>query len=161
MSEVPPARRINYRHQVWRRLIPIDDDEDKTKGETRSGETALDDDAETLVKSPKMTLELYLKEWLGQKKIDGVREITQQGYKDTVDIYILRHPVGTKRLSQITPRDVQDLYNHLQFRGLSTVAIKGVRTLLRMAFRQAIVWRYIQTNPAADIPAHIEAQGTM
>lgn len=49
MSEVPPARRINYRHQVWRRLIPIDDDEDKTKGETRSGETALDDDAGTLV----------------------------------------------------------------------------------------------------------------
>ncbi len=49
MSEVPPARRINYRHQVWRRLIPIDDEEDKTKGKARSGETALDDDAETLV----------------------------------------------------------------------------------------------------------------
>lgn len=102
------------------------------------------------IEPSRASLEAYFKEWLDQKRRDGLREITLQSYRDTIDIYILPR-IGAKRLAKVTPRDVQDIYNHMQDRGLPPVTIEGVRLVLKMAFAQAVTWRYIAVNPAAQI----------
>ena len=122
----------------------------RTQAVKRRDELLTQIDKGTFIEPSRANLEAYFKEWLAQKKREGIREITLQGYKDIVDIYILPH-VGAKLLARLTPRDVQHIYNHMQDRGLSAVTVKGVRKVLKMAFTQAIAWRYIASNPAAAI----------
>jgi integrase len=122
----------------------------RTQAEKRRTKLLAQIDDGTFIEPSRASLEAYFKEWLDQKRRDGIREITLQGYRDTVDIYILPR-IGAKRLAKITPRDVQSIYNHMQDRGLSPVTIKGVRRVLKMAFTQAVAWRYIAVNPAAEI----------
>lgn len=57
--------------------------------------------------------------------------------------------LGKLALNNITPRHIQDLYNHLTESGaLSDENIQECHTLINESLRQAKLWQMIRDNPA-------------
>lgn len=124
----------------------------RTKAEKRCTKLLAQLDDGTFFEPSRKPVKDFLKEWLDQKRREGVRGVTVQSYKDVADIYIVPR-IGEMQLARVTPRDVQDLYNHMHDRGLSESTIGNARKVLKMALRQAVAWRYIAASPAADVKA--------
>jgi integrase len=94
-----------------------------------------------------LTLGAYLDRWLAEAVKPSVRETTYDGYSDLLIRYV-RLALGEKALAEITPPDVQALYNSMKERGLSTRLIQYTHAVLRSALKQAVGWQLIGLNPA-------------
>lgn len=94
-----------------------------------------------------LTLDAYLDRWLREAVKPSVRETTFDGYSDLLVRYV-RPALGAHPLAEITPPDVQALYNSMKGRGLSTRMIQYTHAVLRSALKQAVGWQLIGTNPA-------------
>lgn len=94
-----------------------------------------------------LTLDSYLDRWLDEAVKPSVRETTYDGYKDILKRYI-RPALGSKALAEIESPDVQELYNSMKARGLSTRMIQYTHAVLRSALKQAAGWNLITRNPA-------------
>jgi integrase len=77
----------------------------------------------------------------------SVRETTFDGYSDLLVRYV-RPALGKRALAEITPPDVQALYNSMKERGLSTRMIQYTHAVLRSALKQAVGWQLLAMNPA-------------
>jgi integrase len=59
--------------------------------------------------------------------------------------------IGTKPIKSIQASDLDGLYNGLLQRvGLSPKSIRQIHAIIRRAFRQAVLWGWISTNPAIN-----------
>lgn len=94
-----------------------------------------------------LTLDAYLDRWLDEAVKPSVRETTHDGYSDLLRRYV-RPTLGARALGEITPPDVQALYNSMRERGLSTRMIQYTHAVLRTALKQAVGWQLINLNPA-------------
>jgi integrase len=94
-----------------------------------------------------VTLGSYLDRWLVEAVKPSVRETTFDGYRDILARYV-RPALGARPLAEITPPDVQALYNSMKQRGLSTRMIQYTHAVLRSALKQAVGWQLINMNPA-------------
>jgi integrase len=103
--------------------------------------------AELLNPKPVLTLDAYLDTWLHKALKPSVRETTYDGYSDILDRYV-RPALGARPLEEITPLDVQAIYNTMDERGLSTRMIRYTHVVLRSALKQAVGWQLITKNPS-------------
>lgn len=71
---------------------------------------------------------------------------TQTDYRNLAERYVLPS-IGCFQLSRISPDHIQALYGQLQAKGLARVPSQVHRLLHRM-FRLAVLWRWLDENPA-------------
>jgi integrase len=99
-----------------------------------------------------MTVAEYLDRWLS----DAVRGSVRQSTFDR-DSYLVRahiKPViGRRKLSKLTPLDVQGLYRDRLDSGLSPSTVNKVHTVLHKALAQAVKWNLIPRNPTDAVKA--------
>ena len=95
-----------------------------------------------------ITLSTYYKEWQDGRKT-SVKEstiYTQNGRFERID-----KALGKKRLSKITPHDIQKFQKSIA-KDLSVQSVNLHMDLLKQIFNSAVKRRYIGFNPCDDIP---------
>ncbi len=112
-----------------------------------------DKDMGGLVEPSKVMLNEYLDQWLEASVKPRVRPRTFDSYLESLRLYI-RPGLGQRRLSEVTPLDIQTIYSGLTERGLSARTVRYAHSLLRQALEQAVQWQMLQQNPAqrVDLP---------
>jgi len=102
-----------------------------------------------VVSPAKLSLNAYLKEWLEVAKKPKVSARTLGDYESYLDQYV-KDGIGRIPVSKITVLHIQGLYTELSNRGLSGLTVRKLHSILNQAFKQAVRWRKISYNPAAD-----------
>lgn len=107
----------------------------------------------TFVEASPMLIDEYLDRWLETAARPRVRERTFNDYESLVSRYV-RPVLGSKKLSEVRPLDVQKLYGDMQERGLSPRSVRYTHAVLSSAFKQAVRWRMLARNPceAVELP---------
>ncbi|HEX8352825.1 MAG TPA: N-terminal phage integrase SAM-like domain-containing protein, partial [Pyrinomonadaceae bacterium] len=123
-----------------------------TKAEKRCTQILAQVDSGAYFEPSRMTLKAFIEnEWLPQKARDGVREASSlKTYRLAANAYVIP-ALGYLALADITPRDVQRLYNAMQDAGRRRATMKLAQTVVNMALKKAVMWRYLLSNPAAEI----------
>ncbi len=107
-------------------------------------------DLGVFVEPTRITLDTYLDKWLETAAKQKVSARTHRDYTWMFARYV-RPVLGARRLDQVTPLEIQGLYNAMQKRGLSARTIRYTHNTLSSAFKQAIRWRMLSQNPAAAV----------
>ena len=100
--------------------------------------------------SQKATLGQYLNEWMSVAKKPSVGEATYADYQADIRRYLVP-TLGNMPLSRLTVVDIQALYTDMLERGLSVGTIRRSHTILNQALKQAVRWKKLPFNPAADV----------
>jgi integrase len=95
-----------------------------------------------------LTLNEFLDRWLEAAAKPKLREKSYRSYEGLLRRYV-RPSIGDRVLSAITSLDLQDAYQQLVNRGLSSRTIRYTHSVLRSAMRQAIRWRLLLQDPTA------------
>ncbi len=166
---------IHRGERTWlvRTYLGRDDDTDKrhyhnktVRGTKKDAQRYLngalrDKDLGTFVEPTSLTLNRFLDKWLATAARHRVRERTYRDYESLLTRYV-RPLLGQRRLAQIRPLEIQDLYTRLQEQRLSARTIRYAHAVLSGALKQAVKWRQLSQNPAAfvDLPrqTHHEAR---
>ncbi len=100
-----------------------------------------------------MALNEYLDKWLLESAKPRLRESTFENYRYLTSLYV-RERLGSRKLSDIKPFDIQKLYNQLTEKGLSERTVRYVHAILTSAFSQAVKWQMLIVNPcnAVNLP---------
>lgn len=99
----------------------------------------------------KMTVGEWLEIWQADY-LNGIKESSAHVYREIIRLY-LTPVLGAVRLEALQPHMVQTLYNQLQHpakRGqmpLAPKTIKNIHGVLRKALQQAVLMRYLRSNP--------------
>lgn len=99
------------------------------------------------------TLHEFIRRWLDTAASPKLRQKSYESYESLLRRYI--QPVlGERIMSTITPLDVQDAYQRMIDRGLSSRTVRYTHSVLRSAMRQAIRWRLLLQDPTdgAQLP---------
>jgi integrase len=89
----------------------------------------------------------FLDGWMREFKKGSVKERTYAGYEYTLKQYV-RPYLGKDRLSELTARGIQGVYNQLTESGLSPRTVKFAHGLIKEALDQAVVDDLLSANPA-------------
>jgi integrase len=120
-----------------------------------------DRDQGTLAKAPAtMTLNAYLDQWLAEAKRPKLRPKTFQDYQTLLRLYV-RPRLGAKKLTALTPLDVQRCLNAMGDARLSARTIRYTHAVLRGALNQAVKWGLLARNPAAAVDLPIQERREM
>jgi len=105
------------------------------------------------IESTNTTLNKYLDEWLDKAAKHRLRERTFEDYKEYLKRYV-RHVIGSKKLCDLKPLDIQKLYTDLLERNLSARTVRYAHAVLSSALKQAVKWQILVVNPcdAVDLP---------
>jgi integrase len=95
-----------------------------------------------------MTLDVYLDKWLSSAARPRLREQTFNGYSELLVRYV-RPALGSKKLSDVRPLDIQTLYTKMQEQGLSARSVRYTHAVLSSALKQAVKWLMLAQNPAS------------
>lgn len=100
-----------------------------------------------------VTLDEFLDRWLDTAAKPKLRDKSYESYESLLRRYI-RPVLGGRILSAVTPLDVQDGYQKMIDRGLSSRTVRYTHSVLRSAIRQAIRWRLLLQDPTdgAQLP---------
>jgi integrase len=107
-------------------------------------------DTGKLIKASRITLNEYLDKWLDEAVKSRVRPNSLHHYKMRMKFQV-RPYLGQYKLSAITPMHVQSLMTKLHQQGIASTTIKKVHAILSSAFKQAIKWRILQSNPVDGV----------
>ncbi len=112
-----------------------------------------DRDSGLVVQPAKMPLNEFLDKWLESAVEARVRANTYRSYVWQLKRYV-RNELGSYRLCDISPLQVQRLYSNLNREGLSSRVVRYTHTILNNAFGQAVKWRMLPSNPCsgAELP---------
>jgi len=103
-------------------------------------------DLGVFIEPASISLNEYLDKWLLESAKPRLREATFENYRYLSNLYI-REKLGSRKLSDIKPFDVQKLYNYLTEKGLSARTVRYVHAILTSAFSQAVKWQMLVVNP--------------
>jgi len=92
------------------------------------------------------TLKEWLEFWLQTYKLNSVKPRTYDYYEYALESYVYPY-IGDIRLDKLKSIQIQQLYNGMNARGLSTSTIKSVHIPLNQAFEQAINNELVYKNP--------------
>jgi len=106
-------------------------------------------DGGTLKQPAKESLALYLTRWLESHR-SSVKERTFISDKEMIQRYVVPF-IGTVKLDQIKPLNVQKAYDKLGINGLSPSTIRRVHATLNNAMKQAVRWQLISQNPCEHV----------
>lgn len=105
-----------------------------------------DKDLGALNRPSTVTLAEYLDRWLDEVARHRVRPSTLHGYREQLRRWV--YPVlGHRRLCDLAPIELQDLYRRLLERGLAPASVRRVHARLKTALRHAVRWGLIAHNP--------------
>ncbi|NPV52647.1 MAG: site-specific integrase [Firmicutes bacterium] len=110
-------------------------------------------DLGNFVEPTKATVGEYLSDWMKDIAIPRLRTRTAMEYEGLLKRYV--YPtLGQRKLMQLTPQEIQKLYNDMLERGLSARTVRFTHAVLRSALNQAVKWGMIPKNPAllVDLP---------
>jgi integrase len=112
-----------------------------------------DRDSGLVVQPSKMLLNEFLDRWLESAVEPRVRANTYRSYRWQLKKYV-RDQIGSYRLCDISPLQIQKLYSELNREGLSSRVVRYTHTILNNAFGQAVKWRMLASNPCsgAELP---------
>ena len=92
----------------------------------------------------------YLDRWLKDAAKSRVRETTFANYERVVKNYIKPH-LGGVPLAKLTAFQIHGMYSTLDQAGKSAETIRLTHAVLHRALKQAVRWRLIPFNMAADV----------
>ena len=96
------------------------------------------------------TLNEFLDRWLDTAAKPRLRRKSYKSYESLMRRYI-RPALGERILSAVTPLDVQNAYQKMIDRGLSSRTVRYAHSVLRSAMRQAIRWRLLAQDPTDGV----------
>lgn len=116
-------------------------------------------DSGTFVEPSNQTLNSYLDAWLETVAKPRVRANTLENYNRMLDRHV-RPLLGERVLSTIKPRDVQNIYTLILEKGLKPRSVENTNAVLSSAFKQAVKWNLLNSNPcdAVDLPKKQRAE---
>lgn len=94
-----------------------------------------------------VTVNDYLDRWLKHCE-QHVRDNSHYWYTKLLACYV-RPTLGARKLGQLQPLDIENLYSNLLKQGLSGRTVRHVHARIATALNQAMIWRILQTDPAA------------
>lgn len=103
-----------------------------------------------VVNDSKISLNAYLNEWLEVAKKPKVSPRTLKSYAYDLERYV-KDGIGNYQLAKVHVTHIQKLYQELNERGLAGTTVRRLHAILNQAFKQAVRWRKIAYNPAADV----------
>jgi len=100
-----------------------------------------------------MSFSEYFDKWLNESAKLRLAESTFENYRYLSKLYIIEK-LGSSKLSDIKPFDVQKVYNSMIKSGLSARTVRYVHAILTSAFSQALKWQMLIVNPcnAVNLP---------
>jgi|SRR5579875_1276559 len=102
------------------------------------------------------TVARFLERWLEDVVRPTVRPKTYASYRQLVRLYLLPG-LGSLRLAQLTPADVQRFLNAQLARGLAPRTVAYLHAILRRALGQAEKWGLVARNVARLVtPPHVQ-----
>lgn len=125
----------------------------KKDAETYRNKVARDRDMGTFIEPAVLAVKDYLDKWLKTAARPRLRERTHDDYSELLKRYV-RPSLGEKRLCDVRPLDIQNLYADMTTRGLSARTVRYTHAILSSAFKQAIKWHMLIYNPceAVELP---------
>jgi integrase len=110
-------------------------------------------DLGTFTEPSKRTVREYLDQWLSSAAKPKLREKTFASYEWLIEHYV-KPALGSNRLDQLTPLEVQKLYTSLQEGGLSARTVRYTHSVLSSALNQAVKWGMVHRNVCdqVDLP---------
>ena len=122
----------------------------KTKAEAKKAlREALRDRDDNIVPPDKMTVGLYLDEWL-----DEIRGIVSYRTWINQEIAVRRHikpHIGSLRLSEVSSREIRSLYRHKLSEGLTASTVERIHAVLNQSMREAVRSKYVRSNPVDEV----------
>ncbi|HEV2802430.1 MAG TPA: tyrosine-type recombinase/integrase [Pyrinomonadaceae bacterium] len=122
----------------------------KKDAETYRNKVVRDRDMGTFIEPAAMAVKDYLDKWLKTAARPRLRERTYDDYSELLKRYV-RADLGEKRLCDVRPLDIQNLYADMTGRGLSARTVRYTHAILSSAFKQAIRWQMLIHNPCEAI----------
>jgi integrase len=96
------------------------------------------------------TFEQLATRWLDLVQND-LSPTTMRGYRNKLAVRIFP-AIGDRPVNKITTDDLDQLYRGLVNQvGLSPTTVRQINAIIRRALRQAVIWGWIATNPAANV----------
>ena len=105
----------------------------------------------TFVEPTPLTVNEYFTRWLEVAARPRVTERTFEGYGDLLTRYVKPSTLGSMKLSDIRPLNIQQLYTAMQERGLSARTVRYLHAVLNSALKQAVRWEMLTRNPAESV----------
>jgi integrase len=130
-------------HGTWRYIYR------KTKAEARQALRQALKDRDEGISPNKLTVSAFLDSWLEDVR-DGVSYRTWLNHECIVRLH-LKPAIGAKRLARLSPKDIHGLYKDKLAEGLSRGRVRKIHVTLNRALKDAVRWRYISRNPAAEV----------
>lgn len=126
----------------------------KTKAEVRAKLTKAlaERDSGLVFEAENPVVKSYLERWLE----DSVKDSVKQGTYESYEYMVRRHLVpafGSKRLRNLSPAQVQNLYRQKLDSGLSRRTVQLIHTTLHKALKQAMKWGLVPRNVAEAVDA--------
>src|SRR6266542_398588 len=122
----------------------------KRDAETYLSKTQTQISSGAFLEPSRLTLDEYLDKWLDAAARPRLSERTYADYSEVLKRYV-RPELGSKKLSQLRPLEIQELYSGMQQRGLSARTVRGTHVVLSSALKQAVRWRMLFVNPAQSV----------
>lgn len=111
------------------------------------------------VESTALTLNEYFDRWLESAARPRVSQRTADGYAGLLKRYV-RESLGQKKLENVQTLDIQKVYAQMQSRGLSARIVRHTHSALHNALKQAVKWNLLNKNAAefVELPKipHVE-----
>jgi integrase len=122
----------------------------KTKAEAKKAlREALRDRDDNIVPPDKMTVGIYLDEWLDERK--NTVSLRTWRVQESILRRHVKPSVGTTKLAKLTGKDIRVLYRDKVRSGLEPSTVGLAHVLLKQAMRDAVRQKYIRANPLDNI----------
>lgn len=111
------------------------------------------------VEPSKMLLKAYFDKWLSTVAKQRVREATFTSYEYHLEKYV-EPTLGKRKLADIKPLDIQNLYANMQKQGIGARTVRYVHSIMSSAFKQAVKWNMLSRNPcdSVDLPRMVRRE---
>ena len=111
----------------------------KTQREVRQKMTAIlhDVDNGTYQKPSKLTVKMWLDEWMNTFCMNKLKPLTISSYQGNIKNHILPY-IGAMELQAVRGFHIQSIYNTLVEKGLSGKTITGIGAIMHKAFAVAV-----------------------
>ncbi len=131
----------------------------KTKAEARQALRQALKDRDEGISPNKITVSAFLDSWLEEVR-NSISHRTWLNHECIVRLHLIP-AIGAMRLAKLSPKDTHALYKDKLAEGLSRGRIRKIHVTLNRALKDAVRWRYISRNPAAEVTPPQEYQREM
>jgi integrase len=103
------------------------------------------------IRGSSYTVAAYMAEWIVFAE-QNLKPATVKRYREAVKIYI-EPELGSKMLSAVDARTVQQMYSQMLSSGLSASTVNLVHAVLSSSLGRAVKWNLLNTNPMTCVDA--------